>query len=108
MFLVCAGLLVAVLQLAEPLQEQETLVYGLGTIKLLASSPHLREQMASSGVMDLTVSTLKACSQACAAGKLTAGEMVHVRNIVIQVFCVYVVWFPVSLTLYLPGHCGSR
>ncbi len=76
------------LQLAEPLQEQETMVYGLGTIKLLASSPCLREQVTSSGIMDLTVSTLRVCSQACASGKLAAGEMAHIRNILIQVMVI--------------------
>ena len=75
----------SVLQQAEPLKEQETMVYGLGTLKLLASSPCLREQVASSGVMDLTVNTLRVCSQACDSGKLNAGEMVHIRNILIQV-----------------------
>lgn len=66
--------------------------YGLGTIKLLASSPCLREQVASSGVMDLTINTLRVCCQACDSGKLNAGEMVHVRNILIQVLVGKGLW----------------
>lgn len=76
--------------MANPLKEQETLVYGLGVIKLLASSPALREQMVSTDVMVLMNNTLKVCCEECATSQPTAGEMTHMRNILIQVCeCVH-------------------
>lgn len=52
------------LLLVDPEAEQETMVYGLGTLKLLASCPELREQLASSTqVMSLLLNTLKLCIQ---------------------------------------------
>ena len=69
-------------------------MYGLGVIKLLASSPSLREQMVSTDVMVLINNTLKACCEKCATSQPTAGEMTHMRNIQIQVCACVCSWVP--------------
>lgn len=77
-----------VLKLADPLKEQETMVYGLGTIKLLGSSSVLRDEIMNADVMVLIEDTLKVCCEACASSSSaqpTTGEMAHMRNILIQV-----------------------
>lgn len=73
------------LMIADPLREQETLVYGLGTIKLLASSPELREEIADTEVMVLMEGTMRVCSEVCSSSKPTATDITHMRNILIQV-----------------------
>lgn len=80
-----SGFLIEALMLADPLKEQETFVYGVGTIKLLASSPVLRDQILSADVMALVENTLKVCCEACSSSQPTTGEMTHMRNILIQV-----------------------
>ena len=81
------------LSLADVLKEQETLVYGLGTIKLLASSSILREEIVSADVLSLVQNTLQVCCEVCsstsssssASVQPSAGDMAHTRNILIQV-----------------------
>lgn len=68
--------------LANLVKEQETMVYGLGVVKLLASSPVLREQMLATNVMTLIVSTLKVCCETCSTMRPNATER---RNVLIQV-----------------------
>lgn len=79
------GYLIEALMLADPLKEQETLVYGLGTVKLLASSPVLRDEIMSADVMVLIEDTLRVCCEACSSSQPTAAEMTHMRNVLIQV-----------------------
>ena len=73
------------LMLADPLSEQEIMVYGIGTLKLLSSCPNLREQLADCDVMVLMMNTLKVCCEAQSSVQLTVGEMTHLRNMLIQV-----------------------
>ena len=47
---------------ADPLVDPEAMVYGLGTIKLLAGNSSLREQLAGTGVMPLLTNTLQKCT----------------------------------------------
>jgi hypothetical protein len=63
------------------------MVYGLGVIKLLASSPALRDQMLETDVVGLIGNMLTVCCETCSAAvqQPTATEMVHMRNILIQV-----------------------
>lgn len=68
------------------------MVYGLGVVKLLASSPVLRDQMADTEVMALIVSTLKVCCDSCSTAQPTAGEMAHMRNMLIQVASIIREW----------------
>lgn len=64
------------------------MVYGLGVVKLLASSPALRDQMLDTNVMALISNTLTACCEACSSTQPTAGEMAHMRNMLIQVYAI--------------------
>ena len=80
-----AGYLIDALLSANPLKEPETMVYGLGVVKLLASSPALRDQMVDTEVMALISSTLTVCCETCLGSQPTALEMTHMRNILIQV-----------------------
>ena len=47
---------------ADPLVDLEAMVYGLGTVKLLAGNSSLREQLAGAGVMPLLADTLQKCT----------------------------------------------
>jgi len=57
------GPLIDLLSVADPLTNTEAMVYGLGTIKLLASNSELRDQLASAGVMRFLASTLQKCTE---------------------------------------------
>ena len=74
--------LVELLLSADPLVDCETMVYGLGTVKLLASHGELREQLVSAGVMELVANTLLKCTEPTSQEKAMKS---HVRNILIQV-----------------------
>ena len=74
--------LVELLLSADPLVDCETMVYGLGTVKLLASSHDLREQLISAGVMGLMANTLLKSTEEASQED---GMKPRVRNILIQV-----------------------
>ena len=60
----CVGCLVEALLQVDLEGEQETLIYGLGTLKLLASCPEVREQLTrSTQVMPLLINVLGMCTQ---------------------------------------------
>lgn len=86
-----------VLKLAELPKEQETMVYGLGAVKLLASSGALREEIMAAGVLALLEDCLRGCCEAPPSGggqaTPTAGEVTHMRNVLIQVCWVKGLWY---------------
>ena len=82
---IAAGYLIDALLSANLLKEPETMVYGLGVVKLLASSPVLRDQMLDTEMMQLIGNTLTVCCETCSAMQPTTAEMLHMRNILIQV-----------------------
>ena len=57
------GPLIDLLSVADPLTNTEAMVYGLGTVKLLASNSELRDQLAGAGVMRFLASTLQKCTE---------------------------------------------
>ena len=59
------ALLVLLLQTAQLREDAEALVYGLGTVKLLASSASLRESLAEAGVLELLAAFMTNYSEAC-------------------------------------------
>lgn len=71
--------------MADPLSEQETMVYGLGTLKLLASCPDLREQLVNTDVIVLMMNVLTLCTNPHTLSQYTPGERTHLRNMLIQV-----------------------
>ena len=76
--------LVELLLSADPLVDCDTVVYGLGTVKLLASNSELREQLVGAEVMKLMANTLlKSTEQASQEENMKT----RVRNILIQVQC---------------------
>ena len=77
-----SGPLVELLLPVDPLSDYETIVYGLGTVKLLASNHELREQLASAGIMRLMANTLKSCTDESSMQKIGKSK---IRNILVQV-----------------------
>lgn len=75
-----SGPLVELLLTADPLADCDTMVYGLGTVKLLASNGELREQLVGAGVMGLMAATLQRRT-----GQVEEGARPRLRNILIQV-----------------------
>lgn len=75
--------LVDLLLSADPLVDCETMVYGLGTVKLLASNGEVREQLISAGVMGLMANTLLKSTEQSSQDE--PGLKSRVRNILIQV-----------------------
>ncbi len=65
---------------AEPSTDPEALVYGLGTIKLLASNSGLRVELGEAEVVRLLSSTLQSCTD----NSKTIDKKL-VRNILVQV-----------------------
>lgn len=57
------GPLIDLLSVENPLTNTEAMVYGLGTVKLLASNSELRDQLAGAGVMRFLASTLQKCTE---------------------------------------------
>ena len=74
--------LVDLLLSADPLVDCETMVYGLGTVKLLASNSELREQLVSAGVVGLVANTLLKCTEPSSQEEAMKSR---IRNILIQV-----------------------
>ncbi len=68
------------LSTAEPGSDPEALVYGLGTVKLLASNSGLREELGKAGVMRLLASMLQTCTESS-----QSMDKKLVRNILVQV-----------------------
>ena len=75
--------LVELLLTADPLLDCDTMVYGLGAVKLLASNGDLREQLIGAGVMGLMAATLQRSTEQAIQEK--EGERPRLRNILIQV-----------------------
>ena len=72
--------MVELLSTAELHSDPEALVYGLGTVKLLASNSGLRGQLGEAGVMSLLANTLQNCTK--------TSENIDkklIRNILVQV-----------------------
>ena len=46
----------------DPLANSDAVVYGVGTLKLLATNPQLREELGRRGVVDLLQQYLQQCS----------------------------------------------
>lgn len=65
---------------AEPGTDPEALVYGLGTVKLLASNSGLRGELGGAGVVRLLATTLYSCTD---YSKTSDKKLV--RNILVQV-----------------------
>ena len=63
--------------LADPLNEQETMVYGLGTLKLLASCSDLRELLVNIDVVTLMAKTLKVCCEIQSSSNLSTAHLSH-------------------------------
>ena len=83
--------LVELLMSADPLVDCDAMVYGLGTVKLLASNSELREQLVGAGVVGLMASTLmKSTSEEASQDE---GMKSRVRNILIQVHKVVTMCF---------------
>ena len=78
--------LVELLLTADPLVDCDTMVYGLGTVKLLASNGELREQLIAAGVMGLMATTLQRSTEQ--ASQVEEGVRPRLRNILIQVLQV--------------------
>ena len=78
-----SGPLVDLLLTADPLVDCDTMVYGLGTVKLLASNGELREQLIGAGVMGLMATTLQRSTEQ--ASQVEEGARPRLRNILIQV-----------------------
>ena len=78
-----SGLLVELLLTADPLVDSDTMVYGLGTVKLLASNGELREQLIAAGVMGLMATTLQRSTEQ--TSQVEEGLRPRLRNILIQV-----------------------
>ena len=76
--------LVDLLLTADPLVDCDTMVYGLGTVKLLASNGELRDQLIGAGVMGLMATTLQRSTEQ-ASQQIEEGARPRVRNILIQV-----------------------
>lgn len=74
--------LIELLESADPLVDSETMVYGLGTVKLLASNRDIREQLVSAGVMRLMADMLLKCTE---RGDGEDGTRSRIRNVLIQV-----------------------
>lgn len=72
--------LVDLLLTTDPHSDPEATVYGLGTVKLLASNSSLRGQLGEAGVMRLLANTLQRCVENSANG-----DKKHTRNILVQV-----------------------
>ena len=79
-----SGLLVELLLTADPLMDSDTMVYGLGTVKLLASNGELREQLIAAGVMGLMAATLQRSTEQ--TSQVEEGLRPRLRNILIQVW----------------------
>ena len=75
--------LVELLLTADPLVDCDTVVYGLGTVKLLASNGELREQLIGAGVMELMATTLQRSTEQ--ANQKEDGVKPRLRNVLIQV-----------------------
>ena len=56
------GLLINLLLTCDPLNVTDAVVYGVGTLKLLASNPQLRAELETGGVTDLVQYYLEQCS----------------------------------------------
>ena len=75
--------LVELLISADSLVDCDAMVYGLGTVKLLASNSELREQLVGAGVVGLMASTLmKSTSEEASRDE---GMKSRIRNVLIQV-----------------------
>ena len=57
------GPLVDLLSHCDIVSDSEALVYGMGTVKLLASNDDLRPQLADNGALSLLQSLLTSCLQ---------------------------------------------
>ena len=79
-----SGFLVELLLTADPLMDSDTMVYGLGTVKLLASNGELREQLIVAGVMGLMAATLQRSTEQ--TSQVEEGLRPRLRNILIQVW----------------------
>ena len=58
----CPGLLINLLFTCDPLTVTDAVVYGVGTLKLLASNPQLRVELETSGIANLAQHYLEQCS----------------------------------------------
>lgn len=76
--------LVELLLPVDPLVDSDTMVYGLGTVRLLASNGEVREQLIGAGVMELMLSVLKSTAER-ATGNEEEKVDSRLRNILIQV-----------------------
>lgn len=80
------------------------MVYGMGTLKLLASNHELRDKLASGGVMRLMANTLQCCTDGASVQKVGKSK---IRNILVQVR-VLVHYLPSQFQCIGNGHHHNK